>query len=209
MTLRLWFAIAALGLLAACAKPPVELTEDEAVAACSSAASGQASGAVFDPPGAAQVNRSPQDVGRQPLAAVVAANGRSTGAKAGRQLRYTCLIGPAGDVLFIDVVDDGAGLLAAQCPAGPGRVSCLSDLLTRTERDLAAAEAAAISAGRSRAGGKARAEIDEPAAASIGAWRVYRDAECRRRQEVEGGTADGVEACRVAMTRARISELAR
>ena len=81
--------------------------------------------------------------------------------------------------------------------------ACLRALVVTTDATLAKAEAEAITAGRRRSNGR-RPDVDEPAAASIGAWRVYRDAECARRY----GDADqqGQSACLVELTR-RIDEL--
>lgn len=78
-------------------------------------------------------------------------------------------------------------------------IACLRRLLEATELSLAEAEAGAVHAA-ARAGA-----VDDPVAASIGAWRVYRDAECARRRDlVPTAHIDG---CRIALTRARIGEL--
>ena len=66
----------------------------------------------------------------------------------------------------------------------PPRLACLSDLLRAAELGLAEAEAKAVVRARSAAP-RPRAEIEEPVATSIGAWRVYRDAECDRQRDAD------------------------
>lgn len=118
---------------------------------------------------------------------VLRGGGRADGGAPG-DLRFVCLIDRFGEVMLVDVAPAGPAMVDAGCAGAP---ACLRQRLTEAEALLARAEAAAI--------GAAGDSPDDPVAASIGAWRVYRDAECRR--------SNGGDACRLARTHARILEL--
>ena len=84
-----------------------------------------------------------------------------------------------------------------------------SDLLQQAELGLAEAEAKAVirAPGQARPRAK-RAEVEEPVATSIGAWRVYRDAECDRQRDADPQhSTDLYQACRVGLTRERVRQL--
>jgi uncharacterized protein YecT (DUF1311 family) len=128
-------------------------------------------------------------------------------------VRYLCLLDPRGRAVFVDAAAEGDAAALAECggvAAAPARRACLVDRLRAAEQALAAAEAAALKrGGTSRA--KTGSDLEEPLATSIGAWRVYRDAECTRRAQAgapAGPAADLATACRVGLTRARVAELA-
>lgn len=165
---------------------------------------------VLDPAASSRVERRSARVGSQPLAMVVAGHGTARTGTAIADLRYLCLIGPEGRALFVDVetLDGGAALAECARPARGTTRDCLDDLLHKAERALAEAEARAVGRARGAAAGRPRAEVDEPVATSIGAWRVYRDAECARRQEsAPAPSPDLAAACRVELTRERVREL--
>jgi hypothetical protein len=165
---------------------------------------------VLDPAASSRVERRRAYVGSQPLAMVVAGQGTARTGSTVADLRYLCLLGPEGRALFVDVetLDGGAALAECAKPARGSTGACLDGLLHKAERGLAEAEARAVGRARGAATGKRRAEVDEPVATSIGAWRVYRDAECTRRQEAApAGDADLAAACRVELTRERVREL--
>lgn len=214
-----------LAALAACVPPPAaEVTPEVALATCQAGALAElrrrdpaVQVVALGPLGETRVERRPAPpAGREGGALVLAGRGSSTNASTdagvpGPDLRYTCLVGTSGDLLFVDVrtVGGGPDAVLAECqgrPAGPA--ACLRGLAAEAEADLARAEAAAIAAARSRPGAGTRAEVDEPAAESIGAWRVYRDAECARRHDRAVDVVDGrATACLVGLTRARVREL--
>lgn len=211
-------ALAALGLLAfGCApRTAIPPTPEATLRACEGptaaalrARAGRVEAVALAPLAATRIERRPMRAGSQRLGALVA--GRAVVRREGGtgELRYWCLIGEDGRAVFVDVEPaDAAGVLAECDASGRDRGVCLADLLRGAEAALAEAEAAAIQRARGRSTGKARADIDEPALTSIGAWRVYRDAECTRRRDlvpVEG--EDGVRACRVDLTRERIRQL--
>ncbi len=213
---------------AACAPPaPVTVSTEAAFRACEAGTLAElrrrdatTRDVSLDPIGSARVERpeppaaSRRGGGGEGVALVIAGRGSVTTGPGGggSGLRYACLVGTGGDLLFVDVVTEGGGEVLEECRAKPGKGaagdprSCLRDLAAGAESALAVAEAEAISRGRRRhAGGGRSAEIDDPAAASIGAWRVYRDSECARRH---GGVGDTREvACQVELTRARVREL--
>ena len=83
-----------------------------------------------------------------------------------------------------------------------------SDLLRAAELGLAEAEAKAVLRARRAHRARKRAEIEEPVATSIGAWRVYRDAECERQRDADPEhSTDLYQACRVGLTRERVRQL--
>jgi uncharacterized protein YecT (DUF1311 family) len=142
---------------------------------------------------------------------VVSGHGTSRETDGSTDFRYLCLIAPWGEAVFVDVTAaDGATILAecATPPAGTSRLACLSDLLRVAERGLAEAEGKAVIRARNDGPRTKRSELEEPAATSIGAWRVYRDAECERQREASAEkSADLYQACRVGLTRDRVRQL--
>lgn len=217
-------ALLLLGLLlslAACAPTgggAVNLSPEAAIRACEAPAAlalrardPSFQSVVLDPAASSRVERRSTYVGSQPLAMVVSGRGTARTGTAIADLRYWCLIGPDGRALFVDMETVNGGAALAECarPAGGGSTAaCLDNLLHKAERALAEAEARAVARVRSVRSGPPRADVDEPVATSIGAWRVYRDAECTRRQEsAPAGNPDLAAACRIELTRARVREL--
>ena len=217
---RLWLPVAPLALaLAGCVPPPVNLTPEAAVQACE-APTAQALRAkdpgfaslVLEPASTSRVERRSAHVGRQPLAMVVAGHGtaRQDGS-ATSEVAYLCLIAPHGEAVFVDVTLQSGTTILAECsatPASSSRLACLSDLLRAAELGLAEAEAKAVVRARASGPRSKRAEVEEPAATSIGAWRVYRDAECARQRDADPErSTDLYQACRVGLTRDRVRQL--
>ena len=80
--------------------------------------------------------------------------------------------------------------------------------MRKAELGLAEAEAKAVVRARTGAPRAKRAEVEEPVATSIGAWRVYRDAECDRQRDADPQhSTDLYQACRVGLTRERVRQL--
>ena len=217
---RLWLSMALVGLgLTGCVPPPVTLTPEAAVQVCE-APTAQALRAkdpgygalVLEPAATSRIERRAVSVGRQPLAMVVAGHGtaRQDGSSSS-DLSYLCLIAPSGEAVFVDVTLLSGSTILAECsatPAGSSRLACLSDLLRAAERGLAEAEAKAVVRARASGPRSKRAEVEEPAATSIGAWRVYRDAECDRQRDADPErSTDLYQACRVGLTRERVRQL--
>jgi uncharacterized protein YecT (DUF1311 family) len=190
---------------------PVTMSPEAAFPACEAEALHEArridptvQGVQLEPLSSAQVERRSPPPGHEGVQLVIQGHGSEVGGGTG-DFRYACLVGTAGDVLFVSLQPEGAGKVMAECATRPAvQHACLRDLAASADRALADAEAAAVAEARRRAG-KKRSEVDEPAAESIGAWRVYRDAECARRYD--GGNNDRELACLVELTRARIAEL--
>ena len=200
--------------------PAVEVTPEAALGGCEAGTLAElrrgdpaVQAVTLDPLDSARVERRTPPPGGEGVGLVIAGRGRAEGGIG--PLRYTCLVGTGGEILFVDIDVEGDGEALAECrdrQGGDAR-SCLRQLMAGADTALAKAEAGAVVEGRRRHGAGAaakRAEIDEPAAASIGAWRVYRDAECARRHGAVGGASGGdprETACLVELTRARIREL--
>lgn len=184
-----WPIVLAL-LLAAC-QPPRAVEPAQALSRCEAAALPAMRASV---PGARAVVLGPVSAtsvetrSAGTIRTVLRGGGRVDGGSVAGDTRFVCLIDGAGEVMFVDVAPVDAAIANDGCG---GDRACLRDHLAETEQALAQAEATVI--------GEAGGSVDDPMAASIGAWRVYRDAECRRR--VQG------DACRIAVTRARILEL--
>lgn len=218
--LRLWLSLAMLGSgLAACVPPVVNLTPEAAVQACEGPTSlalrakePSFQSLVLEPAATTRIERRSAYVGRQPLAMVVAGHGtaRQDGS-AGSDVSYLCLIAPSGEAVFVDVTTQNGSTILAECAsnaADPSRLACLSDLLRQAELGLAEAEAKAVVRARTGTPRAKRAEVEEPVAASIGAWRVYRDAECDRQRDADPQhSTDLYQACRVGLTRERVRQL--
>lgn len=211
---------AALTLVACVPPPAAEVTPEAALATCQAEALAElrrrdptVQAVSLGPVGGVRVERRPAPPpGREGVALVLSGGGAATGSAGvpSLDLRYTCLVGTYGGTLFVDVrtTAGGGDAVLTECQGRPsGPAACLRGLAAEAEAALARAEAGAIAAARSRPGAGARAEVDEPAAESIGAWRVYRDAECARRHGA-GVIGDGrATACLVELTRARVREL--
>ena len=205
--------LAFLLVLAGCVPPAgVSLSPEAAMPACEVEALAElkrmdatVESADLDPLADIRVEERTPPMGEQGVTLVITGQGIATGGPSAGPFRYTCLGGSNGRVLFVQVVPERSSPVLGECAGRPeGVQACLRSLVLTTDSALAKAEAEAVTAARRRSNGS-RPEIDEPAAASIGAWRVYRDAECvRRHAETE---ADRRSACLVELTRARINEL--
>ena len=217
---RLWLSAVVLGLgLAGCVPPRVTLTPEAAVQVCEAptalalrAKDPGFGSLVLEPAATSRIERRAAYVGRQPLALVVAGHGIARdGGSATSDVSYLCLISPSGEAVFVDVTLLSGSTILAECAetsAGSSRLACLSDLLRTAERGLAEAEAKAVVRARSGQPRSKRAEVEEPAATSIGAWRVYRDAECDRQRDADPErSTDLYQACRVDLTRGRVRQL--
>jgi uncharacterized protein YecT (DUF1311 family) len=207
-----------LGLGGCVPGPAVDLTPEAAVQVCEAptALAMRAKDTGFrsltlEPAATSRVEKRRTQVGRQPVAVVVAGHGTAQQAAGSTDIRYLCLIAPSGEALFVDVTVANGSTILAECatpPEGTSRLACLSDLLRVTERGLAEAEAKAVIRARNDGPRTKRSELEEPAATSIGAWRVYRDAECERQREAAADkSADLYQACRVGLTRERVRQL--
>jgi hypothetical protein len=218
--LRLRLSLAALGAgLIGCAPPAVNLTPEAAVQACEAptalalrAREPAFQSVVLEPAATSRIEKRTAYVGRQPLAMVVAGHGtaRQDGS-AGSGVSYLCLIAPSGEAVFVDVTTRSGSTILDECGASaaePSRLACLSDLLRNAELGLAEAEAKAVVRARTGTPRAKRAEVEEPVATSIGAWRVYRDAECDRQRDADPQhSTDLYQACRVGLTRERVRQL--
>lgn len=212
-TRRAALALSLLLPLAACMPPaPVSLTPEAAMPACEAGALAElrradplVEAASLQPLASARVERRTPPPGEPGVTMVITGRGEARGGPSAGPFRYTCLAGTSGKVLFVQVAPERSSPVLGECAGSPaGAAACLRGLSATADAALAKAEADAITAARRRSNGR-RAEVDEPAAASIGAWRVYRDAECARRfaeSDTERHTA-----CLVELTRARITEL--
>ena len=199
-------------------KPAVNLTPEAAVQACEGptalalrARDPGFQSLTLEPAATSRIERRTAQVGRQPLAMVVAGHGTARQGSGSSDIGYLCLIAPSGEPVFVDVTVASGATILAECDqpsAGTSRLACLSDLLRTAELGLAEAEAKAVQRARSDGPRTQRAELEEPAATSIGAWRVYRDAECDRQREASPDhSTDLYQACRVGLTRDRVRQL--
>ncbi len=206
------------GLQGCVPKPAITLTPEAAVQVCEGptnlalrAKDGRVQSVTLDPAATSRVERRSTYAGRQPLALVVAGQGTARLDKGTSAVRYLCLIAPDGEAVFVDVETRNGGAVLAECPAATAassRLACLSDLLRAAELGLAEAEAKAMLRARAATSRAKRSEIEEPVATSIGAWRVYRDSECERQRDADPDhSTDLYQACRVGLTRERISQL--
>jgi uncharacterized protein YecT (DUF1311 family) len=207
------------GLFGCAQQPAVTLSPEAAVRACEAPTAlalrsrdSSYQSVVLEPAATSRVERRPFNVGSQPMSMVVAGRATARAGAAVNEVDYLCLIGPSGEALFVDVQPQGGAEILAECTA-PARAAstrrtCLEDLFRKAERGLAEAEGSAVKRARAARPGASRPEIDEPVATSIGAWRVYRDAECTRQSEASPAPSVEVyEACRVELTRQRVQEL--
>ena len=168
---------------------------------------------VLEPAATSRVERRSTYVGRQPLAMVVAGHGTARQNGSGTQRRLLSLPdrpSRRGGVRRRDPAERQPPSWPSATTRRPdsSRLACLSDLLRAAERGLAEAEAKAVVRARSGQPRSKRAEVEEPAATSIGAWRVYRDAECDRQRDADPErSTDLYQACRVGLTRDRVRQL--
>ena len=112
---------------------------------------------------------------------------------------------------FADLVESSVGARFVkdfQCvPGGP---TCFERLVGAEDANLADAEAKAGDTAAQRDQADQNAHLGDRLAEANVAWRAYRNAECKRRQQAGGGDADATavySSCLVEMTRARVREL--
>ena len=211
---RAW-PLAWLLVLAGCVPPAaVSLTPEAAIQACEAGALSElrrgdatTESVRLQPLADARVEQRTPPPGEQGVTLVIVGQGVAVGGSSAGPFRYTCLAGSSGKVLLVQVMPERSSPVLGECSGRPeGVQACLRGLVVTADATLAKAEAEAIAVARRRSSGR-RPDVDEPAAASIGAWRVYREAECARRYA--DGEADRRSACLVELTRARIDELRR
>jgi uncharacterized protein len=120
---------------------------------------------------------------------------------------------------FAGLVGGGASAPAAAAPAGKSPLAecagkadaaaCLEQLVESEDAKLTDAEAKAGDAAAQRDQADQNVHLADRLSEANVAWRAYRNAECKRRQQA-GGNADQTamySACLVELTRARIREL--
>jgi uncharacterized protein len=96
----------------------------------------------------------------------------------------------------------------AECAGKADAKDCLEQLVEAEESKLTDAEAKAGDAAAQRDQADQNAHLADRLAEANVAWRAYRNAECKRRQQAGGGDATAVySSCLVEMTRARVREL--
>ncbi len=200
-------------------QPDMTLTPETAVAVCEAptvlalrAKDDRFQSLTLDPAATTRIEPRQTYVGSQRLGMVVAGHGTAMLGTGKSELDYLCLIAPGGDAVFVDVATLSGTTILAECAdskaGGSPRRACLEDLLQQAESGLATAEAGAIRRARQGRSRAARAEVEQPVVTSIGAWRVYRDAECARQRDADPQLSiELYEACRVGMTRQRVREL--
>jgi uncharacterized protein len=98
----------------------------------------------------------------------------------------------------------------AECAGDADASACLEQLIETEEANLATAESTAQEAALDRDQAMQTTHVADRLAEANVAWRGYRNAECKRRQEGEGSETDGqavFSACLVELTRQRIQQL--
>jgi uncharacterized protein len=98
----------------------------------------------------------------------------------------------------------------AECSIGADPSTCLEQLIEAEESNLATAESTAEEAALNRDQATQATHMADRLAEANVAWRGYRNAECKRRQEGAASEAEGpavYSACLVELTRKRIAEL--
>ncbi len=98
----------------------------------------------------------------------------------------------------------------AECSGQADANACLEKLIEAEEANLADAEAKAGDAAAKLDQADQNAHLADRLAEANVAWRAYRNAECKRRQQGRAGEADRAavySSCLVELTRARIREL--
>jgi len=104
----------------------------------------------------------------------------------------------------------GAKSPLAECSGQGDANACLEKLIEAEEANLADAEAKAGDAAAQRDQADQNAHLGDRLAEANVAWRAYRNAECRRRQQGSAGEAGGTavySSCLSELTRARVREL--
>ena len=142
----------------------------------------------LDPAATTRIEARPTYAGSQPLATVVAGHGTAMLGAGKSEIDYLCLIAPSGDAVFVDVQTLSGTTILAECAGSRRRLAAagLSRGIAAAGRDRPRHRRGRCDLrarqGRSRA---ARAEVEQPVVTSIGAWRVYRDAECARQRDAD------------------------
>ena len=98
----------------------------------------------------------------------------------------------------------------AECSGQADAKACLEKSVETEDADLADAEAKAGDTAAQRDQANQNAHLGDRLAEANVAWRAYRNAECKRRQQTGGGDAGPTavySSCLVEMTRARVREL--
>jgi uncharacterized protein YecT (DUF1311 family) len=98
----------------------------------------------------------------------------------------------------------------AECSGQADAKACLEKSVETEDANLADAEAKAGDTAGQRDQADQNAHLGDRLAEANVAWRAYRNAECKRRQQTGGGDADPTavySSCLVEMTRARVREL--
>ena len=98
----------------------------------------------------------------------------------------------------------------AECSGQPDAKVCLEKSVEAEDTNLADAEAKAGDTAAQRDQADQNIHLGDRLAEANVAWRAYRNAECKRRQQAGGGDADATalySSCLVEMTRARVREL--
>jgi len=98
----------------------------------------------------------------------------------------------------------------AECAGKTDAKACLEQLVEAEVANLADAEAKAGDAAAKNDQADQNGHLADRLAEANVAWRAYRNAECKRRQQTGGGDADGAavySSCLVQLTRVRVREL--
>jgi uncharacterized protein YecT (DUF1311 family) len=98
----------------------------------------------------------------------------------------------------------------AECSGQADPKACLEKSVEAEDANLADAEAKAGDTAAQRDQADQNVHLGDRLAEANVAWRAYRNAECKRRQQAGGGDADATavySSCLVEMTRARVREL--
>ena len=154
-------------------------------------------------------------IGAQPASAVASGSGglrRKDGERVA--FRWICVLDDRGRAVFFHAGPEPAPRSLAECwrwsPSRAELDECLATELLEAERALEVAERDAHAAARRRTIATGREGATAAQAASDGAWRAYRDAECDRIAELAAGgsgAGDFYRACLIDRARARIREL--
>ena len=122
--------------------------------------------------------------------------------------QFAALVGGDGGAVVTATAPAGKSPLA-ECAGKADAASCLEQLVEGEEAKLADAEAKAGDAAAQRDQADQNAHSADRLAEVNVAWRAYRNAECKRRQQA-GADADATaaySACLVELTRTRVREL--
>jgi uncharacterized protein len=122
---------------------------------------------------------------------------------------------------FAQLVGGGGGLVAAvaapagksplaECAGKSDAAACMEQLVESEEAKLTDAETKAGDTAAQRDQGDQNAHLADRLAEANVAWRTYRNAECKRRQQAGGGETDATavySSCLVELTRVRVHDL--